>query len=662
MLTLFSIPKPFLGHIGLIQTNALQSWLELVPRCEIILLGDEEGVADTAARFGVKHIPAVKCNEYGTPLLSDVFERAQAAAKYDIACYINSDIILLSDFPQSSAISTRLKKPFLMVGQRQDLDLDGEIDFSHTGWESDLRRQVERHGSLRPPDWIDYFVFSTGLYRRMPPFAVGRTSFDNWLIWEARAQGVSVLDATATVMAVHQNHDYNHHPQGQSGVFSGAEAKVNRELMPGRRAYFTIADATLRLTDSGIQRNLTCRYARQKWKFATRALHDWRHRSGLHRANFDRIVYNALGIQARPKTRSKTRTDEKPYQPDMKQLVNNPPLVSVVIPCRNTGQYLVQAIESVLRQDYPRLECIVMDGASTDNTLEILRGYEGRLRWVSEPDHGPQDAINKGWKHCRGEILAWLNADDLWQPGAVSTAVSYFLEHPEADVVYGDCGLIGPSGEYYTTMRVIDWDLRYAVECCDHIIHQAASFMRRDILERVGWLYPKLCHDHDLWLRISLAGGKLHRIPALLAHARDRSDNLGNRSDEVVALKVGLTKKFFASPGVPQELVQIRQRAISNAYLRCIDFMLKDARPKAELRQKIIGTVWHAIHSDPSNIPSAISRLRRALKRLSRRFSSRSAERKSRSDRLLNSPIPGCTNPPAIPFRSTSTDDPEPKP
>jgi glycosyltransferase involved in cell wall biosynthesis len=563
-------------------------------------------------------------------------------ALHPLACYINADIILLSDFLKSVEIAARFSSPFLMVGERRDVNLEGALDFTQTNWEESLRRYVEQHGRPRPPDWIDYFVFSKGLYRQVPPFAIGRTSFDNWLIWEARAQGSVVVDASAAVTAIHQNHDYGHHPQGQSGVFDGPESKFNRALMGGRRRYFTISDATHRLVDSEIKRNLTGRYLRQKWKFVTRAAHDWRHERGLYKANIIELVGSALGGQIKPKTNENgagvIRTADKA---DFSRLPQPLPLVSVVIPCHNTGQYLDQAIESVLQQDYPRLECIVMDGASTDNTIEILRRYEGRIRWLSEPDHGPQDAINKGWKLCQGEILAWLNADDLWEPGAVSIAVSYFLAHPEVDVLYGDCGLIGPAGEYYSTMRPRDWDLRYAVEYCDHIIHQAASFMRRGILECVGWLYPNRCHDQDLWLRISLAGGKLQRIPALLAHARDRSDNLGNRSDEVAALKVGLTEKFFDHPGLPPEFTDLRRRAISNAYLRCIDYILKDPRPsKAELRRRIIGVVWQAVCSDPSNVLPAASRLRRSLKRLSRKFSPRPAKRKrkSRSSDLVINP------------------------
>lgn len=632
MLTLFSVPKSFHGHTGIIQTNALQSWLRLGPDCEIILFGEEGGTAETAARFGVRHAPDVSRNEYGTPLLNDVFERAQAMASHNLLCYVNADIILLSDFKRAVDVVARFKSSFLMVGKRQDLDLDRTLDFKQIKWERILRYDAYRYGSPRPPDYIDYFVFPKGFYKNVPPFAVGRTSFDNWLVWKAREMGASVVDASATVMAIHQNHDYSHHSDGWTGVFKGPEAKRNRQLMGGRRHYFTVADATHRLSKMGLKRNLSVEHALQKLKFSKRALHDWRHQRGLNRAKIEGAIRNAIGI---PKVELPVVEPARktPYVVNTRLIAGDTPLVSIVIPCRNVGHYLPQAIDSVLQQDYPRLECIVMDGGSTDDTLEILRRYEGRIQWRSEPDGGPQDAINKGWKICNGEILAWLNADDLWEPGAASKAVSYFLEHPEADVVYGDCGLIGPSGEQLRTFHVQEWDLKHAVEYCDHIIHQAASFMRRDILERVGWLYPKLCHDHELWLRISLAGGKLQRIPALLAHARDRSENLGHRSDLMVPLKVSLSERFFDNPGLPPELARIRRRAISNSYLRGIDYVLKDSLSRDQSKRAIMNLVRRAVLTDPLNFLRAIKRLRSGLKHLSRKSSPRRSKREKKPRR-----------------------------
>jgi glycosyltransferase involved in cell wall biosynthesis len=285
------------------------------------------------------------------------------------------------------------------------------------------------------------------------------------------------------------------------------------------------------------------------------------------------------------------------------------PWVSVVIPSLNRSQFLVSTVESVLQQDYPCIECLVVDGGSTDGTLDILRSYDARIKWVSEPDQGPPDAINKGWRMSRGEILAWLNADDLWAPGAVSKAVSYLQGHPEVDVVYGDCGVIDQHGNDIRTVLVRDWDLEYAVEHCDHIIYQAASFMRRSILERVGWLYPKLCHDHELWLRVSLGGGKLRHVPVLLAYARDHKDNLGYRSDMVIALKLDLTRKFFENPGLSPRLLRRRDRAMSNTYLRGMDYVLLDEFQWRQDASRSLVLVWRAVGADPSNVFGAVKRL-----------------------------------------------------
>jgi hypothetical protein len=248
------------------------------------------------------------------------------------------------------------------------------------------------------------------------------------------------------------------------------------------------------------------------------------------------------------------------------------PLVSVVIPCKNSERFIAPALESILSQSYPNIECIVVDGASTDRTLEVVSSYGGRLRWISRPDKGAFDAINEGWSMARGEILCWLNADDVWEPDAVAVAAAEFLQHPECDVVYGHCGGIDEQGNLIGFYPARAWNLREAIINCDHIINQAASFIRRPVLEKAGWLYPAWCHDHDLWLRIALAGGNFRAVDAQLAGARIRQDNLGNNPAVVIPGKVGLTERFFATPGLAPELAKLRKRAMSNAYLRCITY------------------------------------------------------------------------------------------
>jgi hypothetical protein len=258
LLTIFSVPKPFKGHTATIQRNAIQSWLQLRPACEIILLGNDEGTAEAAREFGLRHLPEVACNECGTPLLNSIFERAQAAASHRLLCYVNADIILLSDF--LTAVRRIRFRRFLMVGQRWDMDLDHALDFTRPDWEADLRRQLTTRAVLHPPTGIDYFVFPRGLWGEVLPFAIGRTAWDNWLIYRARAQGAAVIDATQAVMIVHQNHDWSHIPGGEREAWKGPEAQRNRAL--AGNAIFTLLDADWLLSSGGPVRN----FARSDWE------------------------------------------------------------------------------------------------------------------------------------------------------------------------------------------------------------------------------------------------------------------------------------------------------------------------------------------------------------------------------------------------------------
>jgi hypothetical protein len=255
MLTFFSTPKPFLGHIDVIQRNALQSWKRVHPEAEIILFGDDPGAAEVCAELNIRHEPEVKRNEHGTKYLRPIFDRAAELARYNLLCYINCDIVLLDDFLPALNSMLRLRKDFLMVGQRWDLDVREPLSFG-SGWQTRLRDLALSQGKQRPPQWIDYFAFSRDLYRnKLPPFVIGRPGWDNWLIWYARHAGFIVADATPAVVAVHQNHDYSYHPQGEAGVWHGAEAQKNYALLENGRCFATMQNATHRLTNRGIRRN-----------------------------------------------------------------------------------------------------------------------------------------------------------------------------------------------------------------------------------------------------------------------------------------------------------------------------------------------------------------------------------------------------------------------
>jgi hypothetical protein len=268
VLTLFAIPKPFVGHIGIIQRNAIKSWTLLRPRCEIILLGDDVGTADAAKEFGVEHIADIARNEFGTPLLNDMFESAEDRASHKLLCFVNADIILTSDFLRAVQRVSAWQDKFLMIGRRRDVGINEPWNFFRSDWEQKLREYVLEHGRLRGEHAVDYFVFRKGLYDQIPPFAVGRPCYDSWLIYKPISRRYPVIDATNEVLATHQNHDHSHFGlEGESYSLQEAlkldECQRNYKLLGGEFRRFGVTDASHVLTATG-----ECRRKYLWWRFA----------------------------------------------------------------------------------------------------------------------------------------------------------------------------------------------------------------------------------------------------------------------------------------------------------------------------------------------------------------------------------------------------------
>ncbi len=201
--------------------------------------------------------------------------------------------------------------------------------------------------------------------------------------------------------------------------------------------------------------------------------------------------------------------------------------VAIVTPSFNQGPYIGATIGSVLSQDYPRIEYIVMDGGSTDQTRSILCQYNDRIQWYSGPDEGQTDAINKGFSRLGGEILGWLNSDDTLAPGAVRAVVEYFEAHPEVAVVYGDADFIDPSGRWIGRCAHVErFDARRLLRVSDFIV-QPAAFFRRSAFEAVGGLDKSLhwSMDYDLWLKLSHGGYRFAYIQKVLANYRWFGEN-----------------------------------------------------------------------------------------------------------------------------------------
>jgi glycosyltransferase involved in cell wall biosynthesis len=196
------------------------------------------------------------------------------------------------------------------------------------------------------------------------------------------------------------------------------------------------------------------------------------------------------------------------------------PLVSIVTPSYNQAEFLEHTIKSILAQDYQFLELIVIDGGSTDGSVDIIRSYNDRLAgWISEPDNGQAEAINKGMQMATGEIVAWLNSDDLYLPGAVSTAVEVFCKNKDLGMVYGDAITIDEEGRPIKKLEYPNWKLNDLL--CFRIICQPAVFIRRDVFIHAGGLDPSyhFMLDHHLWIRIA-RNEPIQHIPRLIGAAR----------------------------------------------------------------------------------------------------------------------------------------------
>jgi glycosyltransferase involved in cell wall biosynthesis len=259
-------------------------------------------------------------------------------------------------------------------------------------------------------------------------------------------------------------------------------------------------------------------------------------------------------------------------------------LVSIVTPSFNQVSYLEQTMRSVLDQDYADIEYLVVDGGSTDGSVDIIKKFASRLAyWVSEKDSGQADAINKGMARANGEIVAWLNSDDYYLPGTVSAAVNAFEKNPDAALVYADMLAVDEHGQTFNTLRYRQLTLEDLLSF--QIIGQPAVFMRRDAYERAGGLDPTyhFLLDHHLWLRIACFGKVLH-IPQTWAAARYHPA-AKNRAQAAAfgqeAFRILDWAKTYEPTAYP--LSRISRRAAASAHRVNARYLLDGGQPAASL-------------------------------------------------------------------------------
>jgi hypothetical protein len=254
--------------------------------------------------------------------------------------------------------------------------------------------------------------------------------------------------------------------------------------------------------------------------------------------------------------------DPKPNSPTL-------PRIAVVTPSFNQGQFLEETIRSVIEQHYPNLEYMVVDGGSTDNSVEVIRKYEKRLAyWTSAPDRGQADAINKGWKRATGEILAYINSDDTYAPGALQLVAETFARDPKVGLVYGRCCVIDERSAVIRERSVRAASLA-EILCWSPSIPQPTMFVRRSAVEAVGFLNANLHYtmDYDLAIRVGLKY-RMHFLPQVLANMRDHPA----AKTAIAPLKhveegIGVAHAFFAQ-GPPAEIAVLKNQTLAALFLR----------------------------------------------------------------------------------------------
>lgn len=570
-LTIFAIPKAFQGHTAIIQKNALQSWTKLRPRPEIILFGSDPGIAEVARELNLRHVPDVASSDHGTPLVNDLFKQAEALASTASLAYVNSDIILGQDFLDAvTAVQGEFTR-FLLVGQRWDLDVAEPLNFENSDWWADLRRRVEQAGSLHAVSALDYFVFIKGLWPRIPDFALGRTAWDNWLLAQPLAAGVPVVDATPAVLAVHQNHDYQHVSGGKEATWRGEEARRNQELAWESLFLCYTSHATWELNQGGlVERLRMAQGLAEAWegvsllaredfsgalakfqetlKLMPEGIPGLHYLVALALAGLDRReeAIQALKIElaSHPSHHPAARLLAGCEPPPESRVSPQPrgetgpdrPLISVVTPTHNRARYVAEAVNSALSQEFRDVEVVVVDDGSTDDTAEVLAQItDPRLRYIQKPKSNAPDTRNHCIAAARGEFLLWLDSDDLLLPGWLARLKSILENGATADVYYGNLEVVDAQGRRLNIIRYEDFAGKNALLLARLVpgnpLPLPGSLIRRALLEEVGGFDVEFtrAHDYELWTRLA-PRARFRHVPFLAVQWRWHDNNMSSGS------------------------------------------------------------------------------------------------------------------------------------
>jgi glycosyltransferase involved in cell wall biosynthesis len=281
------------------------------------------------------------------------------------------------------------------------------------------------------------------------------------------------------------------------------------------------------------------------------------------------------------------------------QIQTDSPLVSIVIPAYNGAKYLRDAIDSILKQDYPHIELIVLDDGSSDNTRQILEQYDKVFYWESHPNMGQSATLNKGWGLARGEILAYLSVDDLLAPQAVAQAVQALMHHPRSPVVYGDYDLIDESGTRNRHVSAPDFDYHRLI--AKHEVQPGpGAFFRREAFEFTGGWNPSLRQtpDFDFWLKVGLLGNFIHlHEPWASFRVHSDSQSYAEASPEKADEYIRVIEAFYAREDLPVDVIALKSRALATTHAVCARAHIRSGRNQEALEhlRKATACDWRVL-------------------------------------------------------------------
>lgn len=262
MITLFTTPKDFTENYKIIQMNAFKSWRTINPNIQIIVIGDSIGAEEAASSITAEYYQNVKCTQEGTPLINDLFKIAKEKAKYDILVYVNADIILPLNLLEIIKSLKKIPTTFLAVGSRWDLDVTEEINFDQSISSSSFWEYANKTAIQHMDAGIDYFIFKKTLFNKIPPLAIGRLGWDNWLLWKARRMRVPLINLTEVLFVVHQNHNYNYKIfKDKDELKQTQDAQSNKLLINDRK--LTLRDTNWLYVNKEIVPNRSSKFRRR---------------------------------------------------------------------------------------------------------------------------------------------------------------------------------------------------------------------------------------------------------------------------------------------------------------------------------------------------------------------------------------------------------------